>query len=124
MRNDDILKQEEALHTNQKPIPNISDIEHNVTAQNYLRERSAELGDDDAQLFEEIYQAKLASGTAMIRRRAMRREAARSRKKPYSSYLADLEAELEHYGIMAKEDTAKAMLWLSKDRRKTNKGRP
>jgi len=117
MRNNDFAKQEATLNKSETPIPNISDIEHNEAAQNYLRERSRELNDDDEKLFEEIYQAKLASGAAMIQRRAMRRDAAVQQGKQYESYLENQEQELAYYEAMAKEDTAKAMSWLNKDRK-------
>lgn len=95
--------------------PNLSDIENNEIAQTYLLKRSDEISRDE--LFEEIYQSRVASGKEMMKRRAMKKEA--DRKQPDSdkpSFLDTKEKEQAYYDEVAKEDTVKAMLWLDKKR--------
>ncbi len=97
----------------QQPItPDISNIEENKEAQEYLWKRSLEIPPE--QLFEEIYVSCQEHGAKMKAFRERRREAKKDKisgpQEP--SYFDSHEKEDNLYDLLAKEDTKKAMTWL------------
>lgn len=94
-------------------IPDLSNIETNVAAQEYLKRRIQEISPE--QLFEEIYQNRQDRGAEMMRRRAMRRVHDQKHGVADGPSLLDSpEKELAAYDRLAKEDTLAAMAWLRK----------
>lgn len=105
----------------QPKTPDISNIEENIEAQEYLWNRSLEVSSE--QLFEEIYLSCQEHGTRMKAFRERRREAPKDGldgpKEP--SYFDTHEKEDDLYDLLAKEDTKKAMTWLKEE---TNRRAP